>query len=267
MAALHVHRHACRRDVQRATWKEKVFPGTALENNVYDGQESTRWLKNMWAGEALIGCPGLPLPCTHLTITPPRASTAPIPTAQGSGLFRANPGKKGRVQKGSWRSVWVSLCGHQRLWHLLVKCTDVPAEAHSWALRPDTMQTWAALFVQLSHSQQRMANPLRFVQRTSEWGREAQDKAIDHEEHGPLGPLYTPHFLGGSTTSQHTHWSPLHIRLALCQSQGESICRVLFMVSSRSGPERKTKSQPPISTPYLRDKSVLDTPTTEHLRG
>lgn len=69
-AALHIHRHTCRREVQRVTWKGKVFPGTALENNVYDGQDSqgdsrTHEPEKPWEGAQVCLLP-TPISPTHL---------------------------------------------------------------------------------------------------------------------------------------------------------------------------------------------------------
>lgn len=207
-AALHVYICDHRGEVQRVTWTEKVFPGTALENNnVYDSQESTRRLENTWAGEALRGCPGLPLPRTHFRNTSPRAGAAPTPSAQGGGLFWANHGKKGRAETGSWEFYVGVPLWSQRLWHLLVKCTDILAEGHGWALWPDTMQMWATLFVQLSHSQQR-------------------DKAVHQREYRCPGPLCMPRFLERPISS-HNPTGAHCTHPALSQSQGESMGRVL----------------------------------------
>lgn len=229
-AALQVYICDHRGEVQMVTRTEKVFPGTALENNnVYDSQESTRRLENTWAGEALRGCPYLPLPRTHYRNTSPRAGAAPTASTQGGGIFWANHGKKGRVETGSWEFYVDVPLWSQRLWHLLVKCTDIPAEGHGWALWADTMQMWATLFVQLSHRQQR-------------------DKAMHHREYRCPGPLCMPCFLERPTPS-HTptgaHSAPtLHYVNPKGKAWAGCSLHGTFTIRSK---QEKTKSHPLIS--------------------
>lgn len=106
------------------------------------------------------------------------------------------------------------------------------------------------------------------MQQTSEWGREAQDKATDHGEQGPLAPFACPVFWEDPHLATCTLEPIPHLPCIKSIPRGKHLQDALrdsFTIRSR---EEKTKSQPPKSLhkPALRRRQECAGHTqTEHL--
>lgn len=153
--------HGQKRSFQAQHWR--IIMSTTAKNP--QGDWRTHELEKPWEGAQVCLFPA-PISGTHR----PGQVLLPQPVPKEVDFF------------GSWEFYVDVPLWSQRLWHLLVKCTDIPAEGHGWALWADTMQMWATLFVQLSHRQQR-------------------DKAMHHREYRCPGPLCMPCFLERPTPS------------------------------------------------------------------
>lgn len=146
-------------------------------------------------------------PCLCVHPPPPACSPAytlpSIPPAQG-GCVEGNVS----VQRGSSRSMPVSLGGHGRPWTMLLKSTDLHGEGHRWAPHDQMHKRFEQLCCSswLTPTENRQRPPLGF------YGRVYKHRRQGHEWWPAQHSKDTmPRFWGDAYTGTRSSWSTWHL--------------------------------------------------------